>query len=108
MKRNYELFLKDIKQAIEDIFKFTEGMKFNDFKNDKKTIYAVTRCFIIIGEAVSYLPESFKTKHNEIEWKDVKDFRNIIVHKYWGIEIKDEWDIIKGELDNLLKKIINL
>jgi len=55
--RNYELYLKDILEALDAIEKFVEGMDFEDFKNDDKTSSAVIRKFEIIGEASKNIPE---------------------------------------------------
>jgi len=55
--RNYELYLKDILEALDATEKFVEGMDFEDFKNDDKTSSAVIRKFEIIGEASKNIPE---------------------------------------------------
>ncbi|MFB0562555.1 MAG: DUF86 domain-containing protein [Candidatus Lokiarchaeia archaeon] len=40
-KREYGDFLQDIFESINDIEKFTEEMSYDEFIEDKKTIYAV-------------------------------------------------------------------
>ena len=40
MKRNYLLFLEDISMRIEKITRFIEGMDFDDFAQDDKTVNA--------------------------------------------------------------------
>ncbi|MFW5704511.1 MAG: DUF86 domain-containing protein [Nanoarchaeota archaeon] len=105
MQRRYELYIKDILEQINVIKEFTESFSFEEFKNDKKTIYAVTRALEIIGEAASNIPEEIRKKYNEIPWQVIRKFRNVIVHKYWGVEIDVEWDIIKEKLDILEKQI---
>ncbi len=73
MKREYKFFLTDIIDNIKLI---------DDFVKDKKTIYAVSRSLQIIGEAVSKIPSELQEKHKEIPWKNIKNFRNVVVHKY--------------------------
>ncbi|MCH8519723.1 MAG: DUF86 domain-containing protein [Nanoarchaeota archaeon] len=111
MKRQFSSFLKDIILEIEIINRATKNLTFEDFKNDEIVIRAVTRSFEIIGEAVSYLPPEIKQKYKEIPWRDIKDFRNVIIHKYWGLELEKEWSIIENELKDLeikIKKILKL
>jgi uncharacterized protein with HEPN domain len=36
---------------------------------------------MIIGEAATRLSEKFKQDHPEIAWREVKAFRNVIVHE---------------------------
>ncbi|MDR0605844.1 MAG: DUF86 domain-containing protein, partial [Bacteroidales bacterium] len=41
----------------------------------------------------------------EIEWQQIKDFRNKIVHDYVGIDLILTYDIIKNDLKKLQPKI---
>jgi uncharacterized protein with HEPN domain len=61
--------------------------------------------FSIIGEAVARIDGPFKDLHPLIDWRQVKDFRNIIVHDYFGIDDSIVWDIIHLNL-NLLDEDI--
>ena len=38
----------------------------------------------------------------------IKDFRNFIVHEYFGVDIQIVWDITKLELSELKEKIKSL
>jgi uncharacterized protein with HEPN domain len=60
---------------------------------------------VIIGEAVARLPEDFKQKHKSTNWRQVKDFRNVIVHDYFGIDNTIIWDIIQLNLKDLLQDV---
>jgi uncharacterized protein with HEPN domain len=57
---------------------------------------------MIIGEAVARLSDEFKQTYNRINWRQVKDFRNVIVHDYFGIDNNIVWDIIQLNLSDLL------
>ena len=59
-KRDLELLLNDILESCENIKNYTNGFNFEDFVNDKKTIDAVVRNFITIGEATSNINPDFK------------------------------------------------
>lgn len=61
-------------------------MSFDEFIDDSKTVDAVIRNFEIIGEAANRLPEDFKDYHSSIDWHRIRDFRNRIVHDYFGID----------------------
>lgn len=47
---------------------------------------AIERTLQIIGEAAKYLPPSVTEAHLEIAWPQIRGFRNILVHQYFGIE----------------------
>jgi uncharacterized protein with HEPN domain len=50
-QRSYLDFIEDMLDATMKVSGFIEGMDFQQFKNDDKTVFAVTRALKIIGEA---------------------------------------------------------
>jgi len=67
-KRPTDLLLNDIRESIDRIEKYTEGMSLEDFSKDRKTIDAVARNLEIMGEAANRLPDEFKEIHSDVEW----------------------------------------
>jgi len=63
--------------------------------------YAVIRCLEIIGEAVRQLPEDFKQKYSNIEWRKIVDLQNVLIREYFGIEPEIIWDIVKNKIPAL-------
>lgn len=55
-KREYLDYLADIQEATDSILAFTEGMTWEQFSQDRKTLYAVIRAFEIVGEAATKVP----------------------------------------------------
>jgi uncharacterized protein with HEPN domain len=46
---------------------------------------------MIIGEAAARLSPELRDSHPEIPWPDIRGFRNIIVHNYFGIDWEEVW-----------------
>ncbi len=84
-ERETALLLEDVSVAIQAILDYTKEMNFEDYENDLKTRHAVERNFEIIGEAANRIPQDFKINNTHIEWRVLKDFRNFIIHEYFGI-----------------------
>ena len=42
---------------------------------------------------------------NEIEWRDIVDFRNILIHEYFGIDFDIVWNVIQQDLPRLRRTI---
>jgi len=99
--RGWTLRLEDIISAIIDINNFTESMSFSEFQDDKKTLFAVIRCFEIIGEASSHVPESVKNNNPDVPWRKMKDFRNLLAHEYFGVDSEIIWNTINSNLLNI-------
>ena len=55
MRLRSKKYLEDIRMAVEAIFEFTGGRKFNDYSKDMMFRSAVERQFGIVGEALNQL-----------------------------------------------------
>ena len=78
--RTWEIRIADILDAINNVLDYTDGISYDQFVTDRKTIDAVIRNFIVIGEAASRLPDTFIQKYPDVPWRDMSDMRNILVH----------------------------
>ena len=99
--------LFDIKIAIHEIDSFLPSGKLtlSKYKDNRILKRAVERNLEIIGEAVKNLSEEFRNKHNEIEWKKIAGFRDVIIHKYFEVDLDVVWSIIEKDLPVLKDKL---
>lgn len=89
--RKWHYRVDDILGAIKRILQYAEGMNFESFACDQKTIDAVIRNFIVIGEAARNLPVEVTERHPGLPWRLMADMRNFAVHEYWGVELSTIW-----------------
>ncbi len=106
--RDEQHYFNDILESITAIDVYLENMSYEEFINDRKTYSATIRELEIIGEAVSKISDKIKAKYQDVLWQPIKDFRNKIVHEYFGIDYRMVWDIIKNELPILYSQISNI
>lgn len=106
--RSWELRIADITEAIEIVLEYTAGMSFEQFVSDRKTIDAVIRNFIIIGEATSHLPDDLIERHPDLPWREMRDMRNIVVHEYFGVDNMVVWETLQKNLPPLLLRLKRL
>jgi len=105
MKRDLNLFLEDVLKNIELIERSVNSLTEFSFQKDEDKIDANIRRLEIIGEAVKNVPENFRKKYPEVPWKDIAGFRDILIHGYFGVELKRVWNIIKNDLPKLKKQV---
>ncbi len=105
-KRSQKLFIMDIKESVDAILNYVATSDYEHFIKDRKTYSAVIREFEIIGEATKHLPDEITLTHAEIEWRDLNDFRNLLIHEYFGIDFEIICNVIQQDLP-ALKRVID-
>jgi uncharacterized protein with HEPN domain len=106
--RDTKLYIDDILDASSAIESFIDSMNFEEFINDRKTYSATLREYTVLGEAIGKILDILEEKHPDYPWKMVKDFRNFIVHEYFGVDPQIVWDLTKLELPQLSEKVRQL
>ncbi len=105
MLNKNNLFLDDILESALAIEDYVENFDLQSFVKDRKTYSATIHEFQIIGEAVNNLSEDIKANYSNTSWQDIKDFRNILVHEYFGIDLELVWNVIKEDLPELINTV---
>lgn len=103
--RDHQLLLMDMLDSARKILRYVEGMNFESFSADEKTIDAVVRNFEIIGEAANRIDADFKSQSPEISWSHLRGFRNRIVHDYFGVDYEIVWSIVDKDLEELIHQL---
>lgn len=100
-KRNFTDYLRDILDAIEKVETFTQGMDYEQFVKDEKTVFAVIRALEIIGEASKNIPNSVKDRHPSLPWRDMAGIRDKLIHEYFGVNMAVIWNTVKRDIPSL-------
>ena len=106
MAKSPILFLLHIRDAINSINTYIKDQTFEQFRSDRKTQDAVIRQLEIIGEATTDLENDFKTKYPKIPWREIGDFRNVLAHEYWDIDIEIVWKAATKDIEELNRSIL--
>jgi len=112
MKRNYILFLEDISERIEKITSYIDGMSYDDFVKDDKTVSACIREIEVIGEATKQIPKEVTEKFNELPWSLMAKMRDKLIHWYFEIDEEIVWNVatlklptIKIQIDSIVDEL---
>lgn len=105
MSKDKETLLNHVLEAIEKIELYTDDISQEEFKKDVKTQDAVIRRLEIIGEAIKNLPEDFKEENRESIWEGAAGMRDILIHQYFGVDLKIIWNTVNQTLPELKENI---
>ena len=98
------LYLIHILECVERIEHYTvDGGE--AFIDDTRTQDAVMRNLQVLAESAQRLSDELRQKYPDIEWRSIAAFRNVAVHDYLGIDLKQIWDIVTDDLPVLRHQI---
>jgi uncharacterized protein with HEPN domain len=93
--------LRDIAYHIDLAGHFAKGFDFAAFRDDLRSVYAITRCPEIISEASRRLPDEMKVRHPSIAWKNMVGAGNIYRHDYEDVAATHVWEPVQLALPPL-------
>ncbi|MEI6724629.1 MAG: DUF86 domain-containing protein [Actinomycetes bacterium] len=99
--RDWRFRVRDILAAVRAIEAYTEGMTFEEFAADSRTVDAVVRNLMTIGESTRWIPEPIKDAHREVPWRTLRGMRNVVVHEYFGVDSEILWETVRTDLPPL-------
>jgi uncharacterized protein with HEPN domain len=78
---------------------------FEEFMQDRLTQLATARLLEIVGEAANRVAVEKRHQLPQIPWRNIIDFRNIIVHAYDTIEYEIVWKAVHDDLPILIEHL---
>lgn len=106
--KNPEIFLRHILESISEIEKNTKNLNFKMFYKTTQTQDAVIRRLEIIGEAVKNIPEDIREKNLDVPWANIAGMRDVLIHDYFGVDIRLVWNVVIDRLPDLKKQILRI
>jgi uncharacterized protein with HEPN domain len=76
--------------------------------NDQLNFNATLNLLANIGENIGKISEELKQIYTDIEWKQIKGFRNRVVHDYVNIDTFLVFEIIRNNLSPLKSNLMGI
>jgi len=108
MKKEPKIFVSHILESIREINKYTEGLSAAEFLKSTLVQDASIRRLEIIGEAVKKIPAATRASAKDVPWKQIAGLRDLLIHEYFGVDLKLVWKVIQKDLPELKKNMIDL
>ncbi len=85
-----EVHLRNVLVLNDEINVLLAGVDEQSFLATDAIRSSVLLKLIFIGEATRYISDELKSRYPQVRWSRIVGFRNVTVHRYWGID----WDIV--------------
>lgn len=109
--KNDLMYLLNIVESIEKIKLYVldcvDAESFYEL-NDQLNFNASLNLFANIGESSGKISEELKLIYSDIMWKEMKGFRNRVVHDYVNIDLFMVFDTIKNDLSTLKVQLMDI
>lgn len=66
---------------------------------------ALARALELIGEAATRVPPEFRAAHTEVPWRDIIDFRNVLIHAYDVIDYELALRVVNENIPPLITQL---
>jgi uncharacterized protein with HEPN domain len=103
--RDWRFRVRDILDAVRAIADYTDGMSYDEFVADRRTVDAVLRNLTTMGESVRWIPDEVLAVNPDVPWDILRGVRNVVVHQYFGIDPAILWETVGGDLPPLVAKL---
>ncbi len=104
MKRDIKSCIEDILESCLKIEEYTKEVSENDFYENTQIQDAVLRRLEVMGEAAKSIPQEMRDKYPQIPWKNIAGMRDVLIHTYFGVNIRRVWKVVKVDIPTVKEK----
>jgi uncharacterized protein with HEPN domain len=104
--RREELYLADLVDNARAVRGYLDSVTRERWDADGMLRDAVLYRMMLLGEIASALPEDLRDRHPDVAWRQIRAFRNLAVHKYFGVDWAVVWKIAQEEPSVLEKQAL--
>jgi len=99
--------LLDVLHAIENIEKYSvQG--YDAYVSEELVQVWIVHHIQLIGEATASLSRELRESSPDIPWQDIIAMRNVLVHQYFGIDLREVWDTVTTDLPTLKNQVLSI
>jgi uncharacterized protein with HEPN domain len=92
-----ELYIADLVDNARAVRGYLDGVARERWDADPVLRDAVLYRMLLLGEIASSLPEDLRGRYPDVAWRQIRAFRNLAVHRYFGVDWAVVWKIAQEE-----------
>jgi uncharacterized protein with HEPN domain len=104
--RREELYLADLVDNARAVRSYLDGVTRERWDAEGILRDAVLYRMLLLGEIASALPDDLRDRYPDVAWRQIRAFRNLAIHKYFGVDWAVVWKIAQEEPLVLEKQVL--
>jgi uncharacterized protein with HEPN domain len=96
--RREDLYVADLVDNTRAVREYLDGVSREQWDRDRVRRDAVLYRLLLLGETASALPDVLRGRYPDVAWRQIRAFRNLAVHKYFGVDWAVVWKIAQDEV----------
>ncbi|MGH3278371.1 MAG: HepT-like ribonuclease domain-containing protein [Trebonia sp.] len=104
--RREELYLADLIDNARAVRGYLDGVTRERWDAEDILRDAVLYRMLLLGEIASALPDELRERYPDVAWRQVRAFRNLAVHKYFGVDWAVVWKVAQEEPSILESQVL--
>src|SRR5688572_13758190 len=98
-------YLQHILVEADSLIGQSEGLTWPDFSGDETLRRAFVRSLEIIAEAAKKVPDDFRVRCPDLEWRSIAGMRDRLIHDYFGVDYELVWDVVQNRIPELRRRL---
>lgn len=108
MEKNNDFYLMKTINEIDTILEYSRDLVIEELIEKPVVLDGIVFRMIQMSEHMNNITQDFKMIHSNIDWINIKGFRNRLVHNYGGVDLHFVYNAIKVDIPKLKKELLEI
>jgi uncharacterized protein with HEPN domain len=101
-------YVRHILVEVDYLVEHSRDLTKSQFLVDETLRRAFVRSLEVIGEAAKKVPEDFRLKYPQVEWRAISGMRDRLIHGYFGVDYDIVWDAVINKVPMLRSILLQI